>query len=553
MKTTITRRFYIIMEHFKRFGLRASAIFFLITGFISNLIYYHIKGIDLINSDTSSEMVLAKILNDTGDFVITKDWFYSSELRVLNTQLIYQLGLRAFPGDWHMARFLSIAIFLTIILLATLYLVKAFHMGDEGLLVMSMLLFPFGNWYAWNVLYSSFYVPHLVISMVSLSLLMRSAELTEGARAAKIRGIICGILLIILAYISGLGGVRQLMICYAPLMAVAFILFVWTRLQKAEDGVPAPHHMIAAKGLILSVLSMIACGLGYLRNINVLSEEYRFHSYADTSFREFSIDNLMTCLSTFIELIGWQEHRKVLSLEGIGCLLGLLMMIACIVAVFYAARRIAKLSYAHSMMVGFFVIAFCLNWLMLSQTSEDCNGSYWLPLFPFFFAAAAIALKLFLQEKSEKPAVIYRSMGIIAMIAVLFTTSYTTMGHPYGSYARNDLAIKPVAAWLQEHHYTQGMATFWNSNVITELTDGEIEMWTTRDDGENFDTLYEWLQHVSHAESWPQGHFFIFVSLDEYDRFFAPYPAVSAHIVYEDDEYRVLDFADWAEYTDARS
>ncbi len=208
----------------KRLWMRICAVVLLVTGFVSNLIYYYRNGIDLINSDSSSEMILAKLLNTTGDFVITKDWFYSSELRVLNTQLIYQIGLGVFPDDWHLARFLAIAIFLVIILLALLYLVKAFHLGDEGLLVMSMLMFPFGNWYAWNVLYASFYVPHLVISMVSLSLLMHAAELWEGERASKIRGCICAVILTALAFISGLGGVRQLMICYAPLALVAFIL-----------------------------------------------------------------------------------------------------------------------------------------------------------------------------------------------------------------------------------------------------------------------------------------------------------------------------------------
>ncbi|MBE5847942.1 MAG: hypothetical protein E7300_09735 [Lachnospiraceae bacterium] len=528
--------------------LRICAIALLITGFVLNLVYYYRNGIDLVNSDSSSEMILAKILNDTGDFVITKDWFYSSELRVLNTQLIYRLGLCSFPDDWHLARFLSIAIFLVIIFATLLYFVKAFRLGDEGLLVMSMLMFPFGNWYAWNVLYSSFYVPHLVISMISLCLLMRSAELWEGARFSKIYGSVCMVLLTVLAFISGLGGVRQLMICYAPLVLVTVILCLCSYLQQVETGERPLHHAVARNSMILSLIAFLASGMGYLVNLKVLAEQYQFHNYSDTTFTEFSVESIMRTLSDFFALIGWQNGREVLSLAGIGCMLGLAMMIACCVATLYATGHIAKLTYAHRIMTSFFVCAFFLNLLMFSQTSEESNGSYWLPLFPFFFAVTAIALKLALEKKAERSAFLYRGMAVIGMIAVLFTTSYTTMEYPYGSYAWNDLAIKPVVTWLQEHHYAQGMATFWNSNVITELSNGHIEMWTIRDDYEYFEAPYKWLQHVSHGNERPQGHFFIIVSIKEYDRFFASNPAVSAHIVYEDEEYRVLNFKDWTDY-----
>ncbi len=97
-------------------------------------------------------------------------------------------------------------------------------MGDEGPLLMGMLMFPFGNWYAWNVLFSSFYVPHLVISMVSLGLLVHSLTLSEKEGRAKVCGVVLAVLLAALSFVSVLGGVRQLMICYAPLLAVTFYM-----------------------------------------------------------------------------------------------------------------------------------------------------------------------------------------------------------------------------------------------------------------------------------------------------------------------------------------
>ncbi len=141
-------------------------------------------------------------------------------------------------------------------------------------------------------------------------------------------------------------------------------------------GARLTEHNGSRNGLILSFIALVGSGCGYLVNLKVFAEAYRFHNYSETAFREFSLDNLLIALSAFLDLIGWQEGREVLSLEGAGSLLGLLMMIVCCCGAVYAARHIFELPFAHQILVGFFTVAFLLNWLLLSQTSVECNGSY---------------------------------------------------------------------------------------------------------------------------------------------------------------------------------
>ena len=67
--------------------IRAEQIFFILSALFSILITYFITA-RCIDADASSELVLAEHLAKTGQ-ILSTDWFYSTELRVLNTQLIY--------------------------------------------------------------------------------------------------------------------------------------------------------------------------------------------------------------------------------------------------------------------------------------------------------------------------------------------------------------------------------------------------------------------------------------------------------------------------------
>lgn len=61
-----------------------------------------------IDSDMSSELVLARLLADEGS-LISKNWFYSTELRVLNTQLVFMPLFLVFD-NWHTVRVLGTAL-----------------------------------------------------------------------------------------------------------------------------------------------------------------------------------------------------------------------------------------------------------------------------------------------------------------------------------------------------------------------------------------------------------------------------------------------------------
>ena len=73
--------------------------------------------------------------------------------------------------------------------------------------------------------------------------------------------------------------------------------------------------------------------------------------------------------------------------------------------------------------------------------------------------------------------------------------------------------LENIAQYLLEEDCVQGYATFWNANVLTEITDGEIDVYSV----ENWSTgdFNAWLQRKDHRDWAPVGSIFaIFTTQD---------------------------------------
>lgn len=529
-------------EYFTRFDI--NKLCFIVSVILFVFMYFSVlrfilsTGISLLNSDASAEMILANQLNNEGAFLTSRNWFYSSELRVLNTELIYRIGLAVFPNNWHWARLLSDAIFLLILAGCMIWLMCVTGHRNYAFWVANAVIAPIGCWYGWNVIFSSFYVPHIAISAISLALM---CEIVKNKNTShNLKKNICLFLLLLLGFMAGLGGVRQLMICYAPLFAVGIII-VWISNQFPADTFPAKSIFIVS--FVLCVIS----GIGYLVNLTYLSKHYSFNSYAGMAWGEFELSDLLSSISSFISLFGWQSGVPVLSLAGIVNVLSLLLVAAIFFSTIYLIIRIKSLSANEIIVVLFFCMTFLINLLILSGTKQD-NESYWLPILPFaFIPLFIIPSKLTLPQPKE--IVLLGSYGLL-----LFLTGYLTMKNPYVVSSSigpvpDDLNILSVADWLDETDYTQGIATFWNSSILTELSNNRIEMWTIEEHDDDLTrslTPRLWLQSVEHA-ALPQGKVFLLFTIRELGRLDLP-GALEEYIVYVDDNYVAYGFDDISQY-----
>lgn len=90
---------------------------------------------------------------------------------------------------------------------------------------------------------------------------------------------------------------------------------------------------------------------------------------------------------------------------------------------------------------------------------------------------------------------------------------------------------------LDECEINQGYASYWNANIMTEFSDGKIEVWSywlenrlegigsamVVDNGTGVEYLNKWLQHKSRMSSKPGEHFFMIINNSYEDAFDGKY------------------------------
>lgn len=502
--------------------------------YILDVLYMWQDGINLHNSDSAAELILADKLNKEGG-LLSRTWYYSTELRVLSMQIIYKIGLFFFPDNWHAARVLSVALFLLIMILTAHYFAKAIRYPIAAPLLSIILIAPYSNWYGWNVVFNSHYVINICIMLTAVSLFLRTLQAQK-----KGHRILCIVLSFALAFTASLNGIRLLMICYGPLLLTAFVYAYYLHVKRRRGGQNQDRHALKIFGYGVVLCGVALCG--YLVNQNILSKYYVFESYPDLAWRDFDLNRFLNCLGDLIALFGWHQGSKVLSAAGIGSALAVVLAIILTVCTIYCLKK-DELDEPEMLALLFSVCCFAVLMLVYGL-SERYNDSYWT----LFLPDAFIGMILF--SKHWKPNL--ERVGVIFFtVVVLLINSHTTMTDPYIDTVPNDLAIQDVVAWLKDNGYTQGVAEFWNSDIVTALSDGKIEMWTVN--SLNDMTTYDWLQDASHDEL-PEGKVFVLRAMPDLENIDESLNTVLTqtlnHLVYQDGNYLIYEFDDIQEYCD---
>ena len=65
-----------------------------------------------------------------------------------------------------------------------------------------------------------------------------------------------------------------------------------------------------------------------------------------------------------------------------------------------------------------------------------------------------------------------------------------------------------------ENEAFNGYSSYWSANVLTELSNGEIEVWCFHDNNVT-KNMFEWLQLTKHSKEKPKGKVFVILNKDE--------------------------------------
>lgn len=501
--------------------------------YLFDLWYQLVPGKWIVDSDLASEMILSDLLNKEGT-IISHNWFYSTELKVVNLQWFYRLGLLIFPNDWHLARTFGMAITLALFAAAMLFFVKCAGLGRAGLWMVGTLLWPFGQHYLVYAIYGGYYLVYTFFYMLVLALVLRSLNADKKHCALQ------WVLACVITAVAGMNGVKQLMVFHAPLCLAAAILLVLalhscgkTNWKAALDACRKEVRLLAA-----SLVTAVAAAAGYFVSNAVLSRMYDFKSYNFIVWNRdedwFTLDRI---LMDFFHEFGYENGSGVFHFGGIAAAVGLLLgcwMFFCIVRLLL---RLDKLERNDKLLVLLLVAMLAVCGVAYTYFHEYYLY-FWLMNMPVAIAVMAVEIK------TEDFHILGARQLLGVGLAVCFTlcavsTVRQEQEHPYLAHK----GLNTAAEWLVDNGYTQGYSTFWNGNAMTELTSGKLEVWTLQ--SLDRDDVPNWLQPKSHLTTDPE-HPFLLIDTE------TDGPAENAKLiqygdcteVYNDGRYVIYDFAD---------
>ena len=484
--------------------------------FVIYIVYLNAHATQHLDADMSSEMVLSHLLSEEGG-ILSENWYYSTELRVVNTQLVLSFFFRIF-NSWHLVRIFSSAALMLILLASFYYLCVQMGCRKYFPLAGSILLIPFCSDYYDFVMLGLYYYPHISFTFISLGLVFHYGNAKRKWEQTAVLGAA-----FLVSMLAALGGPRQILVTYLPMLLTSCGCIF---LQMSRNGFRKVTNQFWSEKTVsyaaCSLFFMAGCFVGHRINTTILSVKYPFQHYFGLAWTEFSWDGLVTVFRGFLAMLGYSEGYVM---SGTTIRNGVALLFA-VLLVWYIGQVIGKTQIDEVLFValtlffgiGCYVILYAFTDMMYSQR-------YILPIMILIIPLFACAMKygLFsegqdssLTEKTSKLQM-YLPMGILCCTFVSGLLFYQEKG-------RIDMtADLRSAVEAVKEDYSTGYATFWNANIVTELSDGKIDMYDWLDSKSpenlaNVDTLYEWLQVKRHHEH-PDGKVFLLFTSEEFGRY----------------------------------
>lgn len=477
---------------------------------------------NLMHSDMAAEVILSKLLSEEGG-LLSKNWYYSTEIRIVYTQLVMTPLFWIF-SDYGTVKLISVIIYDILLAVVFYFTAKEFKLkGAYMYLAMALLLAPLSNEYLDMMFLGNFYTSQVICTYLVLKFFYRKPA--EKVRWKWVRmGILSSGALIL-----GLSGLRYLASLYLPLAAAVCFSYGFDDREEREKGLFSK--------LLLSVVMTAFAGMGFLINKFVLAANYSFDSQA-VSFvpLEEVPDRFLNSIKLMLEFFGYREIGVVTPLGMVNAVKFAFFLFLIYVVIYLTRHRYEILDDKQRLFLYYFYALFLLNWYMLVFTDVLQQYRYWLPV----YVIGVILIGIYLQQAVEKTEFIKPVLTILAVVTVLASlygelwqdTKYNDCEKRYG-----------YMEFLEENNYTFGYATFWNSSVTEYLSNGNIEVGHLGGK-DGVSAPYEWLSpKYYYKEGYHEGKTFLLLARTEEPALFNGDITImqDAVKVYEDEYYVIYE------------
>lgn len=493
-------------------------------------IFWHDHWLD---SDMAAEMMFSKLLTEDGHIFATPNWYYSTEFRFLYTHLV-MAPLFYITNNWHVIRAITNVVFYVLMIWSYFFCVKPMKLPKSVVACTSvMLLLPFSETMMTHMQMGNTYLSHVIIVLVFFGMFLR---LVDRQELKKHQLWIVTILYFILAIICGVSGVRYLLALQCPLVLAAICFLLQSaKFQQFRASMNKENWkiMLQSKSILYlwySLLGMVGSVIGYGINALWVSKQYVFQTYDSTNFiavyQGVFLQRVQDTLGSLLMLFGYIPDKGVISLRGIITILAFVMIG---IIVYCTVKTFKHCTGKKYFTVLFFVVAFVLNTFVFVFTNSTIVPRYYITV--WVFALPVLAL-YFAKEEIAFDRI---ALGVLLAACLFLSTSKTVLS--FISADKNE-DKRPVAEFLVENDYEFGYATYWNGNIFTELTDGQVEIANVLEREEL--QYFTWSTPMKYYEDgYYNGKTFLLLTKEQIAAGVAGARENRGEVVYEDENYVV--------------
>ncbi len=507
-----------------------------------------------LDSDMAAEMIFSKLIAEQGRWIAPTGWFYSTEFRILYTQL-FMAPLFHLSDNWHLIRLITNFLTYGLLLASYFYLMKQTRAEKHAKVWGAvLLLLPFSETMMLHMHMGNTYLFHVILIFFALGLFLSLYEDGKAGRSG-VSCIVKGVILAVLSLILGMSGVRYFMSYFAPLLIALFILWLrsegvsgWKKLHLGEEMqekellLKSFQEESLGKAFVMAVIISLIALIGYVINGKVIRKLYFFQTYDSTDFVDVYegnfLERLQDTFGSLLMLFGYIPGKSVLSLRGIITLCAL----AAIVVVFMIFLRVRKNVWEEKskerLLITFASTAFLISAFTLLFTTSTNVPRYFIPSVIFFAPAFALYL-------SRENHLMHRRVSILLMVLCFGLLTLKADASMVSTDKNADRRV--VTKWLTDNGYTFGYATYWNANITQELSNGQIRVANILDPESM--GFFKWSSEEAYylpagdeGSKVPAGKVFLLLTTDQ-ERTYRQAPAIkNGEKAYVDDAFAVYSY-----------
>ena len=526
----------------------------LLSGAVLILIVVNVLwGEHWINSDMAAEMIFSKLLAEEGRLIASSNWYYSTEFRVLYTQLV-MTPLHYIFTDWHVIRVITNVVFYVLMLASFYFVCKLLKIRRRNVWLCALALFvPVSEAVMTHLQMGNTYMSHVILCFVTFGLFLRLCDREQTQYRG--RYIAYTVLFAAICVVLGISGVRYMLDVLVPLIMTAGVFIIRSGGFQVFRTEATKEHFVGflkteqVRYLFVSFAGLVCGGVGYLINALFISKRYPFQTYDTTNFiavhEGVFWDRVQNALGELLQMFGYIENKPFLSLRGFITILAFAMIATLGFTCFKSMRYSLVQSPAlvepteqnhRRFTVLFAGVSFVLHLFVFVFTTSTMVDRYFIPIAIFFLLTLAIYME-WEGLVFDRVAVCLILGGSLALAGV----------KTYYSFVSNDKNADryEMAEYLVEEGYTFGYASYWNSNIMTEVSDGALEManlWSLESLGD-----FKWSSKMSSYEP-KEGKIFLIAEIGELEALKEYGMLEQQKIIFENESYCVLHFDSQAEF-----